>query len=61
MKILVEIDLGDCSRCPITPDSEWFPGEDKTLISVDEVLLTHDPQDDSFYQFKLVQLLEEGN
>lgn len=53
MKVVVEINLPGVDD--LEPEDEWFPyGEDR--ISIDNAYLTLDPDDDSFYLFKLVRV-----
>jgi hypothetical protein len=72
-KLIVEIDIGkmvltfgdqpDSSKETLLAHmkkykDDWFPTSDKTLVSVDSGSLTLDPTDDSFYQFKLREVID---
>ena len=51
-KVLVEIDLGDVDMT----NEDWFPyGPEE--IAIDSAYLKQDPEEDSFYLFKLVETI----
>lgn len=67
-KLIVEIDLGPrVPKLNITNEREhtrdghttnWFPTGDPDQISIDNAFLKVDPTDDSFYLFKLLDVVD---
>lgn len=61
--VIVEIDLGNCTATPEEIRAEWHAmgphGEKKEgWIGLDDAYLTRDYEDDSFFIFKLVDVIE---
>jgi len=57
-KLIIEIEIKGKTKEELEAHmlkhkDDWFPSADKGLVAVDESYLTVDPQDDSFYLFRL--------
>jgi len=62
-KLVVEIPINSSSATELRglmnqAKEAWFPTPDPSLVSVDEASLKQDPDDDSFFLFRLVDVVD---